>query len=142
VAHEIRGVAAFGYFHPELLECPVPLRAREAHGEEDQVHLHLELGAGDRLEVKSAAVPDHLDPVGMELLDVAVLPRDARGRDRPLPDAAFFVGGGCSEDDGPLRPWVVGRALVGGTGEDLELVDRERALAVTIRCRLPLKSTS
>src|SRR5207245_10561462 len=89
-----------------------------------------ELGAADRLEVQAAALADHLDLAGFEGAHVPLrVPQEALGGDRVDALATLLVSPRDPEDVRPLRPWVVGRPRVRRPREQLELVNRARALA-------------
>src|SRR5207245_10698200 len=92
-----------------------------------------ELGAADRLEVQAAALADHLDLAGFEGAHVPLrVPQEALGGDRVDALATLLVSPRDPEDVRPLRPWVVGRPRVRRPAEQLELVNRGRALAVDV----------
>ena len=55
---------------------------------------------------------------------------ELRRRHGEDPLAALLVGGRRAQDERPQRPRVVGRAVAGGLGHDLELVHRRGALTV------------
>src|SRR5579863_6725510 len=98
----------------------------EAHGNEDQVGIERELCAGKRFELRGRADPD-----GVKLPDVALLVAgEFRGGDAPVADAAFFVSAFGSQLQRPERPRSLRRALAGRLRHDLELMHRERLLAM------------
>ncbi len=61
-------VAAIGQLQTELLDRAGALRAEEAHGQQHEVGVQSELGAGNRLEVEPAALAHHLDIHPVQLL--------------------------------------------------------------------------
>ena len=122
-----RHVAARVELDAELLEHALLLRAEEAHREEHELARQLEVGALDLLEL----AVDHLDLVGAQRAHVAVVvAEEALGVDAVDALAALLVRRRHPEDVRPRGPRVGGRARVGRAGQDLELVDRRRALAV------------
>ena len=110
----------------ELLDHAVADGAEEAHGEEDEIDVEGELGAGLRFKLGRRADAD-----GVDLLDVAVLVAgEFDGVDGPVADAAFFVRAFSAELQGPERPGRGGGTALGRLGHDFELVDAFCALAM------------
>src|SRR6202008_4752584 len=67
-------VAALVQLEAEVLDHPLLHRAEEAHGEQHEIGLELELGTGDRLELA-------VSPRADQLLDLPVLTLEAHGGD-------------------------------------------------------------
>src|SRR6266852_1586996 len=124
-------IAAVRELDSEVGEQPLAPRAQEAHGQENQLRLHRILGARNILEADPAALADHLDPDGVQRGDAPLLAGEVGGIDGILPRAALLVGRGDAEDIRPERPRIaVDVALIRRPGQDLELGDRARLLAM------------
>ena len=122
-----RDVAARVELDAELLEHARALRADEAHRQQHQLARQLEVGALDLLEL----AVDELDLVRAQRAHVAVVvAEEALGVDAVDALAALLVRRRDAEDVGLRRPRIGRRARVGRPRQDLELVDRRRALAV------------
>src|SRR6266508_5314658 len=124
-----RGVAAdiapLVELDAELLEQTAPVGTDEAHGQQHEITVEVEVGAFDLHE----APVDHLDLVGPQGPQVAVkIADEALGVHREHPLAALLVRGRHAEDERPCRPWVGVGTLVRRARQDLELVDRLGAL--------------
>ena len=103
VGHEVlvhRHRAALIVFHAEAVEQAVLHRTGEAHCEEHEIHIHLEIAVGNWREL--AVLELHL--IGVELRHLAIVAGELRGRHTPLPVAAFFVRVRGAELHGPERP--------------------------------------
>ena len=123
-------VAALVELDAELLEQTRALRADEAHREQHELARQLEVGALDLLERHAAVDELLLDLVGTQRAHVAVVvAEEALGVHRVHALAALFVGGRDAVDHRVGRPRHRLDARVGRPGQDLELVDRRRALA-------------
>src|SRR5919202_2697203 len=102
--------AAVGVAEVHLLHKAVAHGAREADGEEDEIGLHLEVGAlyGDGPAVRGALRFD-----GVHRFDVAVAAGEARDGDGEAALAALLVGGVGMQDERPVGPgevvWILGR---------------------------------
>ena len=107
-------------------------RAREAHRQQHEIDVHLELAAGDRLERHAAVLARRsstLTPCSFATRPCSSpVKRCVETRVDAL--AALFVRGRHAEDVRPLRPRIVGGALVRRPRQQLELVHRRGALAV------------
>ena len=100
--HEVGGgdVAAIVERETELLDHAVADGAEETHGEQNEIDVESELGAGLRFELWRRADAD-----GVQLLDVAVLVAgELDGVDGPVADAAFFVRAFGAQLQRPKRP--------------------------------------
>ena len=112
---------------PELFDHACPLGADEAQREQHQLARQLEVGAVDLLEL--AVAPLHL--VGAQRAHVAVvIGEEALGVHAVDALAALLVGRRDAEHVGPGRPGIGRCPRVRRSVQDLELVDRRRALAV------------
>src|SRR5207245_8889171 len=84
----------------QTVQEPISDRSCKAHGEQDQVYVHLEVVAGQRRELavlKAYAAT-------MELGDVPVMPREPGRGPAPLAIAAFFMSMRCAKLHRPERP--------------------------------------
>src|SRR5438132_4212367 len=90
----------------------------------------MELGVRDGPELESARGADQLDAVPDQALHAAAAAAEPRGGYRIQAHAALLVRGRGAQDDGPLWPRVVRRAVVGRLRQDLQLVDLGGALPV------------
>src|SRR5206468_1924664 len=114
--------------------CALPRRSpsdQRAGGGGDR---HGELGLADEVAVdarSAGAALDELHFVRTQRAHVAVVvSEETLGLDRVDALTALFVCRRDSHDVGPLRPRVAGRASVGWTGQDLELVHRRATVAM------------
>ena len=115
-------VAAVGQPDPELGEQAGPFRSQEAHREQDQIDVHLELAAGDPVEGRPAVLAAHFDLDAVQSGDTAVAgAREALGRHGVHAVAALLVRRRHAEDVGPGGPRVVRVPLLRRLGQQLEL---------------------
>src|SRR5690606_33815835 len=95
-------VAPLVQFDPELIEnaAVAPFGTDEAHGEQDEIGLQLELAAGDLLHAHAAVLAlDPLKPDGVQLADPAfVVAAEGPGIDGPVAPAAFHMARGRAQD--------------------------------------------
>src|SRR5262249_40063116 len=102
----------------------------EAEGEQDEVALELELGAGDLLHGHAPVVAHPVDADAMQPRDVALRVAGEPLRvDAPVADDALLVRARGAQDHRPVGPHQR-RSRVRWLRQRLELRDRARALAV------------
>ena len=116
----------------ELLHQARPLRAEEAHGQQDELGGDLPLGALDLLEAPAAEL--HLDELTPRTRPS--LAEELLGGHGVHALAALLVGGGDAEEHRVGRPRLAGGALLGGPRQDLELVTD----LAPWRCEVPRQS--
>src|ERR1035438_3176427 len=120
-------VAARVERYAELFDHAVFHGAEETHGEQHQVGLNGEFAPADRFELGRRP-----DAQGVQLVHLAaIVAGETGGGDSPIARAAFFVRGFDAQLHGPERPRGGRRAIVGRFGQQLELGDTGRALAMT-----------
>ena len=103
----------------EVLDHAVVHRAREAHGEEHEIGLELELRAGDRLELV-------VDADAVKSLHAAVRAGELLGQHREVALGALLLAGRGAQLQRPVRPGQRLVLLVRRLRHDLELGDRAR----------------
>ena len=107
------------------------LRPEEAHGQQHQLALELELRTGYDDEDGPAVFHPLLDGVAPQSAHgpcPVVDERGGRHREQALP--TLLVGRGRPQDERPQGPRVVGQSVARGLDHDLELVYRRGVLAV------------
>ena len=111
VGHEVfvhQYCAALIVFHAEAVQQTILYRAGEAHREQNQIRIHLEVAVGNRREL--AVLELHL--IAMELHHLAIVASELRRRNTPLPVAALFMcmrGAKLHRPERPRRRAVAGR---------------------------------
>src|SRR5256885_9672475 len=115
----------------ELLEQTGVPGAQEAHGQQHEIGLDLELAPRHLAHARRARavlLPAHARPD--QLLDFAVAALEALGGNRPVALAAFLVRRRGAQLDRPVRPHQRLVLLFGRLRQELELRDRCGALAI------------
>ena len=119
-------VAALVEREAELVNQPILDGTEETHGQQDEIDVEGELGAGDGFEFGWRADAD-----GVNLLDLAAgVAGEFDTVDGPIADATLFMGALDAQLQGPQRPGRGCGALFGRLGHDLKLVNAFCALAM------------